>query len=320
MNLYTSLEAIPSNLAYAVAIGNFDGIHIGHVALIEHLKKWGQAHQTPTLILTFEPHPVEVLKPGTVIGRLTTPDEKSKGFEDLGIENELIHPFTLELSKYSAEQFLERFLVKGLRAKAVFIGQDFAFGQGRSGDIPYLEKWAASRKIEVFVEKLVERNGKKIGSSAIRDLLAEGNVKEVAVCLGHPYQVTGTVIRGDGRGRQLGIPTANLAYPRNKMIPKVGVFTTQTSIEGKIYGSVTNIGYRPTFGQQGEPLIETHLLNLPSLRGTSEASDAATPSLNLYGKSISVQFLDRIRDEMKFASKEALIAQIQKDIEKANET
>jgi riboflavin kinase/FMN adenylyltransferase len=216
------------------------------------------------------------------------------------VENILFEPFTLDLAHLSADAFAQSILVAGLRARGIFVGRDFAFGRNRSGDIPFLQGWTQAQGIALHLEPLVERHGHKVGSTYIRHALEDGRVQEAAEGLGRNYSLKGTVRKGEGRGRLLGFPTANLIVDIRKVLPKQGVYVTHAEIDGKSYGSVTNIGIRPTFEGDHSVTIETHLL-------------AAT--LDLYGKSIDLAFLERVREERKFSGKEELVAQIARDVE-----
>lgn len=286
----------------SVAIGNFDGVHLGHQQLIQSMIALSKTYQTTPVVLTFYPHPVEVLRPGTHLERLTTTNEKLSLLESLGVESVLVASFSDELAKIDPIRFLEDYLMDGMGAKTVHVGQDFMFGRGRAGNIEVLRNFCQEKEIHCEVFGTVEHQGKKVSSSLIRELLLGGNVVEARGFLTRPHFVWGPVVRGDGRGRQIGFPTANLLVPRAKLLPKEGVYCTEVHWQHQRYGSVTNIGRRPTFGPEGSVVVETHILDF---------------SENLYDESLTVSFLDRIREEQKFASIEELKGQIQRDIETA---
>lgn len=252
-------------------------------------------------VLTFHPHPVEVLRPGTRLERITTTDEKLALLKDFGVKRVLVETFTAELAKLSAQDFFERFLVQGLRASSLHVGYDFHFGAGRRGDTALLRELCAKAKMDLRVEEPFELGGVRVSSSVIRQCLSQGEVKKAAHYLGRPFRLEGRVIRGEQRGRKLGFPTANLRYLPEKVLPKLGVYVTRVHWKGKSFKAATNIGVKPTFsGGEQTPIIESHLLDFDS---------------TIYDEAIVLEFLDRIRDEKKFDSVEALKKQIADDVD-----
>ncbi len=282
----------------AVAVGNLDGFHRGHQALIASAQAAGG---TPA-VLTFSPHPQEVLLPSREGHRLTTDAEKFELLEKAGVICVLALRFDLVLAAQAPEAFFRNFLKEGLRASSVHVGDDFRFGSRRSGDTRVLAALGRDAGISVHVISPVEWDGKRISSSRIREELKQGNVAEAAELLGRPYFLVGRVEKGAGRGRQLGIPTANVAYAPEKFPPKLGVYATRVHWNGARFASVSNYGTRPTFAGSGAavPVLETHLLDFQR---------------DLYGETVKVEFLRRVRDERRFDGVDALRAQVADDID-----
>lgn len=307
MLVFHELKDIESRTgSTSVAIGNFDGVHLGHQALISSMLATAQMEKLRPTVLTFYPHPVEVLKPHKKLERLTTTSEKLELLEKLGVEQVLVARFDEALSQLTPDFFFERFLKDGLRAKSIHVGFNFVFGKDRTGDIATLRELSNKEGIFLQVEDQVNAQGERISSSGIRKLLAEGNVLKAAQHLGRPYTITGQVIRGDQRGRKLGFPTANLRCPLDKVLPANGVYFTRAQWQQEELCAVTNVGTRPTF-TEGEvaPVIEVHILDFDS---------------DIYEEFLTVDFLGRIREEKKFSSVDELKSQIVKDIEVARKS
>ncbi len=287
----------------AVAIGNLDGVHRGHQALIASAKACAHSLHVPTAVLTFTPHPQAVLRPTSQGMRLTTDPERYALFEKHGVDLTLALPFTVALAELEAEVFLERYLGQGLRATSLHVGQDFRFGRGRAGNSTSLRLWGESRGMEVCIIDAVTSGDEKISSSSIRALIQQGQVAQANRLLGYAYEHSGSVEKGAGRGRTLGIPTANVAYDPSKVAPCNGVYLTRTQVGGRAFVSVSNFGSRPTFVQgDPRPTLETHLLDF---------------SESIYGQTVRVEFIDRLREERKFENVDALRAQVMTDIETA---
>jgi len=304
MRVFNSLDEIPkSSQRAAVAIGNFDGVHRGHQKILSHMLEASHEAELIPTVLTFHPHPVEVLRPGTKLERITTTEEKLALFKQYGVKQVLVQNFGAELAALSPEDFFQRFLANGLRAASLHVGYDFHFGAKRAGDTQALEKLCSASSMELQVEPPFELGPFRISSSLIREALRLGEVVKAADYLGRSYAMSGKIIEGDKRGRQLGYPTANLDYPAEKVLPKYGVYLTLATWKEDVYGAVTNIGVRPTFGgAAGRPSVETHLLDFDS---------------SLYDETLTIDFVDRIRDEKKFDSVDALKRQIEADVARA---
>lgn len=301
MRVYHSLEeAALEKGPTAVAIGNFDGCHLGHQALIHEMQNVATTGGLVSTILTFYPHPVEVLNPGKTLECLSTASEKLQQLEDAGVELVLVAPFDRQLAQLSPEGFFQTYLVSGLNAKRVHVGYNFCFGRNRAGDTTRLKALCAQSGIALQIASPFKLDGDNVSSSRIRHAITRGSVEDAAKLLGRPYQITGEVVQGEGRGRKLGVPTANMHYPTGKVLPQTGVYVTQTSWQRQTYQSVTNVGVKPTFGKTGCPVvIETHLLDFKG---------------QLYGEPIEVSFLCRLREERKFGSVEELKLAIEGDI------
>lgn len=290
--------------ATSVAIGNFDGVHLGHQALIHSMLSRAQQSGLCPTVLTFFPHPVEVLKPHKKLERLTTTSEKLELFERLGVEQVLVARFDTSLSQMTPEVFFETFLSSGLKAQSLHVGFNFCFGREKSGNIETLRKLSDQNKIYLKVEEQINEDGERVSSSGIRSTLAAGDVAHAAKLLGRPYQITGQVQKGDQRGRALGFPTANLRCPHDKITPKNGVYLTHVRWQQETLRAVTNVGVRPTFTQSApNPIIEVHLLNFDAM---------------IYDEFLTVEFVKRIRDEKKFSSIDELKAQIALDVQMAS--
>jgi riboflavin kinase/FMN adenylyltransferase len=316
MQIYTELPNLnpnhPSTLpATALTIGNFDGIHRGHQALLRSLQQFAASHSMTSAILTFDPHPLAVLRPNQALQLLTTPLERLHLAAPLGIDVGIIHPFTHEVASQEPAEFMGR-LAKALNVAALVVGPDFALGRNRSGNLDVLAELGRTLGYTIEVIEPVDWENRPVRSSAIRSLLLEGDVVTAAELLGRPYHATGVVVHGDQRGRQIGIPTANLRIAPDKLWPADGVYATRTYVHDRpgvsLFNSATNLGTRPTVGGT-EHRFETHLLDFPE----AGASD------DLYGETVTVEFVARLRGEQKFSGFGELVAQIHADIAQARD-
>jgi riboflavin kinase/FMN adenylyltransferase len=286
-----------------LAIGNFDGIHLGHQSVLRAAVELSRTHNAVSTALTFDPSPRKVLRPETAPLRLSTNAQRMEWFNALGLEAAVVLPFTLDLARLSPEEFVEQILVSDLQVKIVLVGENFHFGHKQAGNVKLLKDLGAKYGFDVVIIPPVEYRGEVVSSTIIRREVAEGDVSHAGRLLGRPFVLTGEVVSGTGTGRKFTFPTLNLAAEQ-ELLPARGVYITRTLFEGKKCSrrSVTNIGVRPTFN--GSVLsVETHLLDF---QGT------ATP------KRIEVRFWKRLREEKKFASPEDLRSQIARDITTAN--
>ena len=281
-----------------ITIGNFDGVHTGHQAVIRQLQQYAREVSLPTVVVTFEPQPLEFFSPDTAPARLTSLREKVEWLSEHGIDRVVCLRFQKSLAELPAEEFVEQLLVQGLGAKYIVVGDDFRFGKGRAGDFRLLQSLQERFGFKVLETETLMTDGERVSSSRIRDLLTAGRLQEVVPLLGRPYSMSGRVIRGDDRGKQLGFPTANIALKRNKS-PLLGVFAVRVEgLADEAYHGVANLGTRPVFlGNQ--VLLEVHLLDFNG---------------DIYGRHLHVNFDYRIRAEQKFDTVKDLVAQIEKDI------
>ena len=284
-----------------LTLGVFDGLHLGHQRIMKTVTKRARETKSVPTAITFDPHPRAVLFPENTPPLLQTLDQRLSAFEVLGIEQAIVVRFNRDFAKQNAENFLREILHERLQAKEVYLGKGFAFGKNRGGNIELLRKMSA--ELGFFADEVAEvrLRGTRISSSKIRELLAEGKINRARAMLGRPYGVEGQIIRGDRRGRTIGFPTANLK-PKNRVIPKYGVYATATLIENKWRRSITNVGVRPTFAGDKEPSIESYIFDFDG---------------DLYGDVLRVRFLHRIRDERKFGGIEELKEQIERDSRRA---
>ena len=286
-----------------LTLGVFDGLHLGHQLIMKTVVERAHAVGAVPTAITFEPHPRAVLHPESAPPLLQTFDQKIEALGVLGIEQTIIIHFTREFSQIRAEDFLRDVVVNRLRAKEVYLGRGFFFGHNREGNIDLLRRVSDRLGFVAAEVPEVRLRGRRIGSSRIRELLAEGHVNLARRMLGRPYGVEGPVVRGDERGAHLGFPTANI-YPHNRVIPRGGVYVTATLIEGQWRRSVTNIGTRPTFETHAGNSVETFVMGWNG---------------DLYGDVLRVRFLRRLRDEKKFNSIAELKLQIERDVSRADD-
>ena len=310
----TRLSAFSSSQAWAsryatfghtsvLAIGNFDGIHLGHQAILRATVEHAHALNAVSTALTFDPSPRKVLRPESAPPRLSTNAQRMEWFNALGLEAVVVLPFTLDLARLSPDEFVEQILARDLHVKAVLVGENFRFGHKQAGDVKLLSELGKRHGFSVAIVAPVVYRGEVVSSTIIRREVAEGDVSHAARLLGRPFALTGEVISGTGTGRRFTFPTLNLAAEQ-ELIPARGVYITRSCLEGETrsHRSVTNIGMRPTFN--GSALsVETHLLGAPS---------AVTP------KQMEVRFWKRLREEKKFSGPEELREQIARDIARAN--
>jgi riboflavin kinase/FMN adenylyltransferase len=286
-----------------VTLGVFDGLHLGHQLIMQTVVERARAVSAVPTVITFEPHPRALLHPESAPPLLQTFDQKIEALGALGIEQTIVINFNMNFAQTRAEDFLRDVIVDRLHAREVYLGCGFAFGHGREGNIDLLR--TVSKGLGFFADEVPELRlrGRRVSSSRIRELLMEGRVGIARRMLGRPYGVEGRVVRGAERGRILGFPTANL-HPQNLVIPRNGVYVTATLIGDQWRRSVTNIGTKPTFGEDNANSVETFVMNW---------------SGDLYGDVLRVRFLHRLRAEKKFSSVDELKSQIKSDVARAGE-
>ena len=284
-----------------VVVGNFDGLHLGHQALISKAKKRAERIGGTSIVYTFHPHPSRIVHPGSYQPQINTPGERLKLIQKLGVDVAVVELFNRAFSQKSAQAFFDDILVKNLKTKILFVGYNFFFGKDRQGDTETLKKLCQKKGIELYIARPFKIQKEVVSSSKIRASIGAGNVKKASAFLGRPFFLEGITIKGVGRGKMLGFPTANIKT-KSELIPKAGVYLTLAEHQSRRLPSVTNIGHAPTFSQQTPFSIETHLIDFKK---------------ELYGEPLILHFIDRLRDTKKFPSPEALVKQIKKDIQKA---
>ena len=307
MKVFDHLDKITEPFKNAViTIGNFDGVHIGHQALFHEVIEKAAAIGGTSVAMTFEPHPMRVLKQNNHPPLITLYEQKAELVERTGIAVLICVPFTLEFAALSAEQFVRDLLVQKIGVKAIVVGEDYRFGKNREGNIDRLKSYAPHYNFEVIVAghvKAAAALSDRISSTKIRELIADGQMERAEKMLGRNYQVRGSVVRGRDRGgKLLGIPTANINL-NDELCPKTGIYAVTVECEGLAHRGVANIGYSPTF-DDNQFTVEVHILDFND---------------NIYGEQIRVNFIKRIRDEKKFSNIAELIDQIKRDIDAARD-
>lgn len=290
----------------AVTVGNFDGVHRGHQALVAQAVADARASGGTAVVLTFDPHPSRVLVPERAPATIMTLEQKAERLLRLGVDRVAVLPFTPSLAAQPAAEFARRVLHDALEATTVVVGAGFRFGRGRAGDVALLRRLGRSLGFRVHGMRPVFHQGAPISSSRVREALARGDVAGAAEMMGRPFFIDGTVVRGVGRGRTLGIPTANIA-PVNEMLPGNGVYACWIRLgdgDRPVWPAVANVGRRPTFGGS-ETTVEAHILDVDQ---------------ELYHQPARLAFQARLRPEQTFPGAEALVAQIRQDIERARDS
>jgi riboflavin kinase/FMN adenylyltransferase len=300
--LHGSSSGLPV-AAGAVTIGNFDGVHRGHRELLRRTVEYAASAGIPSVAVTFSPHPVRHFSPDSRFYEITTPEERAALIAETGIEFLLVEPFNEAIGSMTPEAFARDFLVGRLHTRHLVVGYDFNFGAGRAGSPSTLVGLGRGLGFTVDVVPALYRGGAIVSSSRIRELLLGGRVREAEDLLCRPYRLSGTVVTGAQRGHKLGFPTANVRF-RQELAPLPGVYLVEAEVDGKRARGVANIGFNPTFGDNSLGL-EVHLLG--------------DPPGDLYGKEMAVDFHDRLRDERKFESVDALVRQIAEDVRQARQ-
>jgi len=304
MDVIKGSEKIPTHLQGAfVTIGNFDGVHLGHQYIFRHLIEEAHAVGRPAVVISFEPHPKMVLHPERrPFYLITSLEEKIRLLERIGIDALLLIPFTLEYARTTAEQFVRQVLGERLRIGKILIGHDYTFGRNKEGNEAFLIAAGKRWGFEVEVMNAFRIDEMTVSSTQIREAILAGKVRFAASLLGRPYNLAGEVVTGHRRGVRLGFPTANIR-PDKELIPAGGIYAAFVLFEGNRYGGVLNIGVNPTF-EDRKLSIEVYIFDFHE---------------TIYGKTLDLLFIERIRDEVRFETPEALIAQIDRDVARARE-
>lgn len=298
MIIARSLEEVVYNADSIVTVGTFDGVHRVHVAIIEQVVQRARARHARSVIMTFDPHPREIVGRGPV-KLLSTLDERLKLMERLGVEYTIVVPFTYEFSRLTSNEFYEGFVVNKVGVKEVIEGSDHMFGRDREANMETLKDLGERFGFRVTAAVTVLYQGDPVSSSKVREALMRGEVEQAEALLDRPYSFSGSVVKGDGRGAQLGFPTANIQpASEKKIVPADGVYFVGIEYHGEQYHGMLNIGVRPTFSPVLHRVVEVHIFDVHG---------------DLYGKELTIFFHKRLRDETKFSSKEELIAQLHHD-------
>jgi riboflavin kinase / FMN adenylyltransferase len=305
MRIFRSAAEVPADFGPSVVtIGSFDGVHIGHRQIMRRAVALAREKKCVPCVLTFDPHPARVLAPERAPRLLMTVNQRLRSMEAEGIEAVFLIPFSLEFAKSTPEEFVEQVLAKDLKARIVLVGEDFRFGHKQAGNLDTLRELGAKFGFIVEVVSEIARRGERVSSTVIRKLVVEGAVSRVCRMLGTPFALEGDVVKGQGIGSKQTVPTLNLAA-ENEVLPKAGVYVTRTLdlTSGRVWNSITNVGYRPTFAGEGLT-VETFLLE--------------PLKADFHPKRIEVSFLAFVREERKFETPDLLKAQILRDIAVAN--
>jgi riboflavin kinase/FMN adenylyltransferase len=301
--LYDPLRQTDLPRGCIATIGNFDGMHVGHQAIIRGVVERGRETERPSAVITFHPHPLSVVAPDRVPKQILTLSQKEELLRDMGVDALMIVPFTHEFSRWTADRFIDEFLVKALQVNEVRIGRDFAFGAGREGNLAKLEAAGARAGFRVEGVDDVKIRGIRVSSSLVRDAICKGAMHIVNLALGRTYFIDGRVATGRRLGRKIGFPTVNVD-PANELFPGGGVYVTTSRFESfqRSFESVTNIGVRPTLYENYATTIESHILDFDS---------------NVYGDTVRLYFHVLLRREHQFRSALELTNQIRNDIERS---
>jgi riboflavin kinase / FMN adenylyltransferase len=299
MKVIFGLGKITSDLKGCVlAIGIFDGLHLGHQALIKNLVRRAKALNQKSVVLTFAPHPVYVLHPRKYLPYIVSLSYRLKLIEELGVDVCIVHRFTKSFSHLTPEQFIKKYLIGRISPREIYVGDDFHFGRNRRGDVDDFQNAGRIYGFKVDIVSSIKSAKSKISSTHIRHLIQQGQLAEAQKLLGRPVSLLGKVIHGDGRGKNLGFPTVNICT-HEEVLPPIGVYAVEVEAGRKKYQGMANVGFRPSFKSPSESIgIEVHIFHFDR---------------DLYGQEILVKFFQKIRNEKKFSSNEALIAQLKED-------
>lgn len=299
MKLINSINDIASREKIYFTIGNFDGVHLGHQQFLKFIKDEAHKVGAKFLVITFVPHPSFVLKNQRAF-LLNTYAERREMLREIGVEYLLEIDFNRDFSTLTPGDFLDTYVFNHSGIAKMFLGHDFAFGANKSGDFKFVKDYCVNKKIDLLIQDEYKFNSANVSSSAVRAQVKNGAMDVASNLLGRNYFISGRVIKGAGRGKQIGFPTANLGYERECIVPSNGVYITRTYFKEMTYQSVTNVGHNPTFNTGLDIHVETHVLDF---------------NLDIYGEEIRVEFIKKLRDEKKFSSANELIQQIKMDVE-----
>ena len=299
MQIITDIRKFKNIKPPIITLGKFDGVHKGHQKVLRAVKDRAAKLKFPSVVYTFEPHPLKIVTPHKSPLLLTTLKEKIELIKASGIDYLILARFTKEFAAQHPREFVSDILVKQLAVKEVLVGHDYAFGKGKKGTIEYLKKLGQEFGFKVYIIPAYKKRGFIVSSSKIREYIQNGKMKEAARFLGRPYTISGKVIKGRNIGKHLGFPTANIEI-HNELIPKDGIYAVLALLGNKIYKGAVNIGIAPTF-HTNKRAVEAHIINFKQ---------------NIYGKKLKIEFIQRLRGEKTFKSVEGLASQITRDVEK----
>lgn len=282
-----------------VTIGNFDGVHIGHRQLLKKIKEECNSKNLKFVVVTFNPHPQKILHPGKDHFLISSYDQRRQLLKKLGVDFLIEIMFTRDFSTLSPDEFLKEYILVYPKLKDFYLGYDFAFGANKQGGHDLVKSICLKSGIEVEIQPKFEFKGSVVSSSLIRERLISGRIDEVEEILGRPFNLEGVVVKGEGRGKKIGFPTANIQTSNDHLVPHKGVYVTKTNYQGMTYQSITNIGNNPTFKNGNQLHIETHIFDFDT---------------DIYGETIEIEFLHKLRDEKKFPTVNDLIDQIKTDV------
>ena len=300
MEVINSIAEI-KDVKFSLTIGNFDGVHLGHQEILKTIKAHAESRKEKFVVMTFIPHPSQILSPRNNF-LINSYAQRRQYLKDLGVDYLVEIEFNRDLSTLGPAEFMDNYILANDGLSDFFLGHDFAFGSNKSGDHNFIEDYCSDKHINVHILKKFIKDSKydSISSSTIRNEIDQGNISEANVMLGRGFMLSGTVVKGVGRGKQIGIPTANMGFDVLRKIPCRGVYTTQIKVNNQLWNSITNVGFNPTFNNNDETFVETHILDFDN---------------DIYGQEIEVYFISKIRDEKKFSNVNELIKQINADIQ-----
>jgi riboflavin kinase/FMN adenylyltransferase len=301
MKIISSLKEIDKN--FSVTIGNFDGLHVGHQTILKHMVDDSKKNGLELCVLTFKPHPQKILNPSSSRFLISSYEAKRKLLEKVGVSYIYEVEFDRDFSTQTPAEFVNNYLSKSEHFKRFYAGYDFAFGAGKSGSLETLKN-QLDESVEIVEQSKFTKNGKKVSSTEVRGNISTGDFEVVTELLGRPFELEGIVVKGEGRGRKIGFPTANIKVDTDLIIPPNGVYITKVIIEGMTYNSITNVGFNPTFNDGQSINIESNLFDFDNF---------------IYGETIRLFFYKKLRDEKKFSSVNDLVSQIKTDVTQAKE-
>lgn len=305
MQVHNGWENLPSFENVILTIGTYDGVHYGHQQIIKRINDLAAEYQTKSVLLTFHPHPRLVLRPDLELKLITTIEEKVKLLANYGIDHIVVAPFSKEFASIPAELYVKDVLVKHFMPKKIVIGYDHKFGAGRQGDIELLRDLAKDFHYEVEEIPKQTIDDLSVSSTKVRKAIIEGDITAANELLAHPFSLSGEVVHGEKRGRQLGFPTANIEINNPvKLIPPAGVYAIKSTIDYKRYNGLLSIGSKPTFGEYQEQFVEAYFLDF---------------NQDIYGQVVEVTLIGKLRDEMRFKDTDALVTQMKNDVTLAKE-